>query len=159
MMEAARRATIEDVPRLVALGEELVGATRAHRGGGLLIDPEGSGEAFAGRAGGWAARMGDGQSLVLVGTLDGAVVGFALSHVEDRVGHGRRGLLDACYVEPAARGVGVGHLLLDGSLGWMGERGCRSVDGVALPGDRGAKNFYETAGFKARLLTMHRDLG
>ena len=41
----------------------------------------------------------------------------------------------------------------------MEERGCRWVDGTALPGDRGAKNFYESAGFKARLLTMHRDLG
>jgi hypothetical protein len=30
------------------------------------------------------------------------------------------------------------------------------VDGIALPGDRQAKNFYESAGFKARMLTMHR---
>jgi hypothetical protein len=54
--------------------------------------------------------------------------------------------------------VGVGRLLLDRSLAWLGERGCAGVDGTALPGDRTAKTFYESAGFKARLLTMHRPL-
>ena len=32
--------------------------------------------------------------------------------------------------------------------GWR-TQGCGGVDGIALPGDRGAKNFYESAGFKA----------
>jgi GNAT superfamily N-acetyltransferase len=67
-------------------------------------------------------------------------------------------MLDACYVEPGARGVGLGRLLLDTTASWLAARGCRGVDGVALPGDREAKNFYESAGFKARLLTMHREL-
>jgi GNAT superfamily N-acetyltransferase len=53
----------------------------------------------------------------------------------------------------------VGRLLLDRSLAWFEEHGCDGVDGTALPGDRGAKNFYESAGFRARMLTMHRDLG
>ena len=52
----------------------------------------------------------------------------------------------------------MGRLLLDRSLAWMAEQGCAGVDGTALPGDRGAKSFYESAGFKARLLTMHRPL-
>ena len=54
--------------------------------------------------------------------------------------------------------MGLGRLLLDAVGGLAGGRGCRGVDGTALPGDREAKNFYESAGFKARLLTMHRAL-
>ena len=68
-------------------------------------------------------------------------------------------MLDACYVEPGARGVGLGRLLLDAAVAWLEAQGCPGVDGVALPGDRAAKSFYESAGFKARLLTMHRALG
>jgi len=42
------------------------------------------------------------------------------------------------------------------ALGWLRDEGCAGVDGVALPGDRAAKQFFESAGLKARLLTMHR---
>jgi GNAT superfamily N-acetyltransferase len=99
--------------------------------------------------------LSDDSGRVVVGTLDRVVVGFATCRVDDR----RQppvGRLGACYVEPDARGVGVGRLLLDAAVSWLEERGCQEVDGMALPGDREAKNFYEAAGFKARLLTMHR---
>ncbi|MBV8949825.1 MAG: GNAT family N-acetyltransferase, partial [Actinobacteria bacterium] len=69
------------------------------------------------------------------------------------------GALDACYVEPEARGVGVGRALLDDLVRWFESTGCRGVDAAALPGDRDTKNFFEAAGFKARLITMHRALG
>jgi len=62
------------------------------------------------------------------------------------------------YVEPDRRGLGVGRAMLDALIGWFTESGCRSVDGAALPGDRASKNFFEGAGFKARLITMHRSL-
>ena len=67
-------------------------------------------------------------------------------------------MLDACFVEEGARAVGLGRLLLDACLSWLAAQGCDGVDGPALPGDRAAKNFYEGAGFKARLLTMYRPL-
>ena len=79
-----------------------------------------------------------------------------MGHVESLSDGRLLGHLDVCYVEPDARGVGLGRLLLDGVVGWLNGRGCVGVDGLALPGDREAKNFYEAAGFKARLLTMHR---
>ena len=47
--------------------------------------------------------------------------------------------------------MGVGHLLLDGARRPGSRTRCRQdVDGTALPGDRQAKNFFESAGFKAR---------
>ena len=68
------------------------------------------------------------------------------------------GVLDLCFVESGAREVGLGHLLVEHALAWFREQGCTGVDGSAHPGDRAAKNFFESAGFKARLLVMHRPL-
>ncbi len=158
-MEAVRPAVADDLPRLVELADELVEAVVSQRGGPLLIDPEDGGHGPEGSATRLSQLLGDGEALVLAGTLDQAVTGFALCHLEDRGGHGRHGVLDACYVEPEARGVGLGRALMEAQLSWLEERGCRWVDGTALPGDRGAKNFYESAGFKARMLTMHREIG
>jgi GNAT superfamily N-acetyltransferase len=93
--------------------------------------------------------------MALVGTLDDWVAAVALCRVDDGVG-GRRGVLDVCFVEPGAREVGLGHLLLERSLEWFGTQQCDGVDGTAFPGDRMAKSFFESAGFKARLLLMHR---
>ena len=47
---------------------------------------------------------------------------------------------------------------MDQVLAWCTDHQCRGIDGFAFPGDRGAKSFFESAGFKARLLVMHRDL-
>jgi GNAT superfamily N-acetyltransferase len=110
------------------------------------------------RPGGLDRLIADPRRRVLVGTIDDEVVGLAIGRI-DAVGETSVGVLDACYVEPEARGVGVGRALLDELVSWFGVSGCRGVDVAALPGDRGTKNFFEAAGFKARLITMHRALG
>ena len=129
------------------------------RGGSLLVQPTVDASGDGGLAGRLPQLLGDDTCLVLVGTIDEVVTGFALCHVEDLADQGRRGILDACYVEPGARGVGVGRLLLDTAVTWLEDHRCQGVDGTALPGDRAAKNFFESAGFKARVLTMYRELG
>ena len=60
-------------------------------------------------------RLADPATLVLVGTLDEVVIGFAVCHLAGAPPS--RGVLDACFVEPGARGVGVGRLLLDTVVG------------------------------------------
>ncbi len=153
-----RTAIGADTAHLLGMAEDLFEAVAAQRGGTLLLPPA------DGRAGPGRGRdrlddlLADESALVLVGTLDDVVTGFGMCHIEDLGPPGPRGVLDACYVEPAARGVGLGRLLLDSSVSWLESHGCRGVDGVALPGDRGAKSFYESAGFKARMLTMHREI-
>jgi GNAT superfamily N-acetyltransferase len=149
-MEAVREAVPGDAQRFAELRDEFRTTVTGHRGGPLAVDPGPDP---------LAVLLEDPAHLVLMATLDSVVTGFAHGHVLDLEGHGRRGVLDACFVEPEARGVGLGRLLLDEVMTWLGGQGCPGVDGVALPGDRTAKNFYEAAGFKARLLTMYRPLG
>jgi len=82
-------------------------------------------------------------------------VGFASARIEQLRDGTTLGVIGDLYVEPDARGVGVGEALMDALLVWASERGCQGVDATALPGDRATKNFFEGSGFTARLLVMH----
>jgi GNAT superfamily N-acetyltransferase len=101
--------------------------------------------------------LADADRLVVVGTLDTVVVGFALARYQ-LVGMTPIGRVEAIYVEPAGRQVGVGEAMVDAIIGWCAGRGCQGVDAPALPGSRPAKAFFEDNGFVARLLVMHRPL-
>jgi GNAT superfamily N-acetyltransferase len=68
----------------------------------------------------------------------------------------RLGVIDEIYVETGARGVGVGETLVERLVAFCRHAGCSGIDATALPGHREAKNFFERAGFSARLLVMHR---
>jgi hypothetical protein len=52
----------------------------------------------------------------------------------------------------------VGEALLDAAMAFGREHACRGIDSYALPGARETKNFFETAGMKARLLVVHAPL-
>ena len=94
----------------------------------------------------------------MVGEYD-AVVGAASRAVT--VGEHRRSrpaLIECCYVETGARGVGVGSALMDAAVAWCTRTECADVDALALPGDRQTKQRLEAAGFTARLLTLNRRL-
>ena len=79
--EAVRTATAEDAPRLCQLAEELGAAIVSQRGGRLLIGPA-PGRADGGVARDWVGeRLADQATLVLVGTLDEVVIGFAVCHL------------------------------------------------------------------------------
>lgn len=102
--------------------------------------------------------LSDPKRRFLVGTLDESVVGFATGRL-DPVGEAAIGLVDALYVDPSSRHKGVGRKLLGALVAWFTSSGARAVDASALPGDRETKNFFESTGFKGRLIVMHRDLG
>jgi GNAT superfamily N-acetyltransferase len=157
-MEAVRVARATDAERIAELVDEFAREMAPRRGASLLNGPGGLGPGRIDGPEALAVASGDADRLALVATLDDVVVGIALCHLEDAGATGRRGVIDTCYVEPGARVVGLGRMLMDRALGWCADQQCRGIDGFAFPGDRGAKSFFESAGFKARLLVMHRDL-
>ena len=156
-MEDTRPATREDADRCGELCREALEELQ-HRGGPLFVRRETGLIAKAlMRPGGLDRLLADPRRTTLLGTVDGVVVGLALGRI-DEVGETRLGIIDACYVESHAHGVGVGGGLLEGLVTWFEAAGCRGVDINALPGDRATKNLLEASGFKARLITMHRTL-
>lgn len=96
--------------------------------------------------------------LVLVGEISGTVVGYSVTRVETLQDGSRLGVIDDIYVHPEGRAVAVGEAMADRIVAWCTEQGCRGIDSLALPGNRETKNFFETFGFKARAIIVHRPL-
>jgi GNAT superfamily N-acetyltransferase len=107
---------------------------------------------------GLAVELDDPDRIVLAGVIDEAVIGFAAAALVDLRDGTRLAVIGDLFVEPGAREVGVGEALMDALVEWSRAMGCDGVDATALPGNRHTKNFFETNGFTARLLVMHRRL-
>jgi len=156
-VEEVRTADGDDLDRLVELAADFHASSVGRRGvGNARAGDEGGHppEPSRDEVGAYVTEPG---RAALVGLLDNWVAGAALCRVDQTDGD-HRGVLDMCFVEQGAREVGLGRLLLERSLDWFREHGCTGVDGTAFPGDRDAKQFFESAGFKARLLVMHLPL-
>jgi GNAT superfamily N-acetyltransferase len=157
-MESVRPAVGNDGEACAALCRRALEEISAVRGGPLLARRETGLIAKALlRPGGLRRILSDPNRYVVLGLMDEVVVGMAIARAET-VGEANLGVIDGCYVEPEARGVGVGRAMLDSLTSWMVSKKCRTVDAVALPGQRETKQFFEAAGFKARLITMNREL-
>ncbi len=105
--------------------------------------------------------LADEDSLLGVGLIDGLVFGFIWGRIEPmlpQAGGERIGVIRLVFVEEEARSVGVGEAMLTGMLDELRRRGLSRFDAIVSPGHRLAKNFFESADFKARRITMyHRD--
>ncbi len=102
----------------------------------------------------------DPDTTVVLGHIDDVAVGFCLAQVEDLLPQAkgeRLGSIRLVFVEPEARGVGVGEALRDLVLDELRGRGIRRFDAHVLPGHRMAKNFFEAGGFSARSIVMHHE--
>lgn len=154
-MESVRAAVPEDRARFEELAAAHLGGVVTQRGGATLLAEMGASPLDVLGPGTFESVLEDPDRLVLAGLLDSFPAGFAVCHVRRLAGGELIGVIDACFVEPEARGVGLGQLLIRSAMEWLEAEGCSGVDGLALPGDRLAKGFFEAAGFKARLLTMH----
>lgn len=109
-------------------------------------------------AAGFGRLLEGGAVRLWLGSLDGASVGFAAARLVVLANGATVVEIDALYVLPEARGVGLGEALMDEILGWASAEGAAAVEAVALPGDRVTKNFFERYGLTARALQVHRRL-
>lgn len=154
-MHGARLATRADLSDVVELARAAVDELTAQRGGDLWartvgrrtpLDPV------------LAHAIDDPAHLVVCGTLDAAVVGYAVARV-DELGDGSRLVtVDDLFTLPDARQVGVGEVMMDLVLDWSRAEGAAGVDALALPGMRDTKNFFERFGLVARAIVVHRSL-
>lgn len=154
-MESARRATEDDIAAIEAIAERQRAAIEGERGGSLFLRRE---------AGPWPDRArligavsGDG-ALAVAGCYDDIVFGYAVVAFETLLDGSRLASLTDFVVDADIRGSGIGEAMMNLIVEHARADGCVGIDAKALPGDRSTKNFFESFGLKARLLTVHRSL-
>jgi ribosomal protein S18 acetylase RimI-like enzyme len=152
--ESARLATTEDLEAIAGIGAAVLEPLPEARGGPIFTSLELGFDTPEGRA--TRALAEPSRAGCAVGEFDGVVFGYAVWTIENLSGGGTLGRLHDFAVHPDARGVGIGEAMMDLIVADLGDRGCVGVDAWALPGDRSTKNFFESFGLKARLLTAHR---
>jgi len=155
-MEEARAALPADLDAVDEVARRVAAAMVGLRGGELLL----AGEVGRGPLRDRMARaMEAPDALAVVGCYDGVVLGWALAGVETLPDGRRLGVIEAIAVDPDARESGIGEAMMDLVLEELERAGCIGADARALPGDRETKNFFESFGLKARLLTVHCSFG
>jgi GNAT superfamily N-acetyltransferase len=152
-MEDCRVATEDDLPRLAELARLAIAELTPMKGGDVWRDREGRQEPIDESL---KMDLADPHTRVLCGTIDGAVIGYAVVRIEPLPGGGLLGVLEDIFVEAGAREVGVGEALVEDVTDWCRDAGCIGIDSFALPGNRSTKNFFETFGFTARMLVVHK---
>ena len=154
-MEAARPADVADVPRLAELARAAIEELTPTRGGLVWKLREARNEPLED---GLAALLSDPDALVVAGTIDDVVIGYAVVRLETLADGSCLGAVDDIFVDPEGRGVGLGEAMMGDLVAWCVARGCMGMDAMALPGHRATKNFFEESGFTARKLVMHKSL-
>ncbi|MDG2427810.1 MAG: GNAT family N-acetyltransferase [Acidimicrobiales bacterium] len=98
----------------------------------------------------------DPSATVLLGAIDGTPVGYGLMTVGKVVDGTLHAVVEELYVDPGARAVGVGEVLIEALMADARSRGAIAIQSLALPGDRATKNFFESQGMVARSIMVHR---
>ena len=148
---SARAAVPTDLAQLEELEAHAVELAAPQRGGELYLLHDA-------RTTTLADLVGEPLAAVVVGTIDGVPLGYAVAEVAMLTNNDRLGVISDLFVEPDARQVGVGEAMMNTLLEWATAQGCRGVDATALPGDRHTKNFFESFGLVARAISVHRAL-
>ena len=154
-MESARVANATDTDRVVELARAVIEELRPTKGGDVWARTAGRAEPLDEAMHAAIVRR---DHLVVVGAVDGAVVGYGVARYNDLRDGGRLGVIGDLYVEPDFRGVGVGEAMMGLLVDWCEDQGCFGVDSVALPGNRPTKNFFENHSMVARAIVVHRGL-
>ena len=147
---AARHAAVEDLALVGQLIERARLDRLNERGGAVLerLDPRPVVDHL---------RITDDRVLLALGLYADVAFGFAHAAVIDVDDAPIVHLYDI-FVEPEARGVGIGEALLEMVFEWTRAKGAGAIDSVVLPGNREGKNFFERFGLVARAIHVYRAL-
>lgn len=147
---AARRAAVEDLVLLRNLVRQSHADRLNERGGATLerLEPRPAIDQH---------RLTDDRVLIALGLYCDVAFGFAHAAVIDIDGAPIVELYDL-FVEPDARGVGIGEALLDYVIEWARTYQALAIDSIVLPGNREGKNFFERFGLVARAIHVYREL-
>jgi GNAT superfamily N-acetyltransferase len=83
---------------------------------------------------------------VWLGGIENVDVGYLLAAAVPLPSGAVVGVIEGIYVDPDARGCGIGELMMSVALDWFRSQGCVGVEATALPGERATKNFFEEHG-------------
>lgn len=152
-MEAARAASHDDLPQIDYVATSSSDFIGDSRGAHVFQRRE-----VAAPASELAAMaIEDDQAVAVVGTYDDVVFGYGIAQIES-LGDNKLGRILHLAVEPEIRKSGIGEAMMNLLIAELKGLGCSRVDAYALPGDRHTKNFFESFGLKARLLTVHKEI-
>ena len=155
MIVDARVATEADLPLVAEMAAAAIAELRPLRGGAVWAETDARTEPLLERL---ADELADPEAVLIVGTIDGAPVGYSAVHRRELHRGDAMARITDLYVIPKARKVGVGEALILAVETWAREHDLVALDSLALPGDRDTKNFFETFGLVARALEVHRPL-
>ena len=154
---SVRRARAKDLPRIGALGALLVETHHA-------FDPRLFLGATRGTLRGYAAFIGsqldEPNAAIFVAEQGNEVLGYAYVALEsyDYMSlRGPAGILHDIIVDPAARGRGVGRLLLDAALVYLKSRGAPQVVLSTAVKNEAAQRLFASVGFRSTMIEMTRD--
>ena len=107
----------------------------------------------------YRALLARDDALVVVGTIDDAILGYGAVARRDRCAPARAWAWSPTCSWRRRRGrSGSAKRWWTTSSRTAATHECIGIDATALPGHRATKNFFETHGFTARALAMHRRL-
>ncbi len=154
--EASRPADAADAVALGNIAAAHALAIADARGGALFLLAEAAEQAQFDQ---WFHEcLADSSTLVATGSYDDVPLGYCVASMSKLPNGDKLATIQALLVDPDARQVGIGEALMNDVVTWARSNGCVSIDAHALPGDRSTKNFFESFGLKARLLTVNIDL-
>jgi ribosomal protein S18 acetylase RimI-like enzyme len=108
----------------------------------------------------FTSHLADPRDTVYIGEYDGVPLGLLVwrrDHLLPQADGAPIATIRLIYTDPEARRVGIGEAMIDLLLADAEDQGIDMFDAIVPPGHRHAKNFFESNGFKARRIVMHRD--
>ena len=100
------------------------------------------------------------NAVVLVAERDGSVLGYITGHIEEEPERRmpRRGVVEDWYVEPAARGEGLGAALMATLEAVFREAGCDLIESATWSFNEGAVQAHRKLGFEAYQVRFRKPL-